>query len=753
MPTPDDFTGERFLPECTGEIWAEHWHRYLFAARHVAGRDVLDAACGEGYGAAWLARHAKSVTGLDVDAPTIAAARAKYLAPGLRFETGSVAAMPFADASFDCVVSFETLEHLAEQQAMLAELRRVLRPDGVLIISTPNKVEYSEKRDFHNEFHVRELYEDEFRALLGRNFGAQRWYGQRLVFNSALWPLPAATGDAMNAKWIAVEPSARTMPPPMYFVALPPPSESLLPSLAGATLLADPDEAMYREYTLTVARGRTLEQLVDERDRQLSMHDGRMQHLEALIAERESIVAERDRQLSALAARAATMEKLIAQRERLIIERDGQIEAANRLKAERERLIAERDGQLAAANARFEALIVARERLIVERDEQLAVANGRLATLERLLADRERIIVERDGQLAAVNARLATAEGLIAERERIIVERDGQLAALNARMAAAEVVIAERDGQLAELVRRIARHRSGVTALARRTNRSTHESKPCLAARSGQARRVAVVAGPALSQDQADVVPGGGCVPPGRTMSIDVIIPIYNAHDDLVRCIASVLRCTTGEYRLLLINDASPDDRIAPLLDRLEAQHPRIRVVTNPRNLGFIGTVNRGFGETVGDVVLLNSDTIVTRGWLSKMLTCAASDPRIATITPFSNNAEICSYPDMCGNHPWAIGDDPELPNRALEQASRRDYPDLPTAVGFCMYIRRAALDVVGRFDARYGLGYGEENDFCRRLVTAGFRNVLLDDTFVAHVGNRSFDAKKAALVEANSGS
>lgn len=234
-------------------------------------------------------------------------------------------------------------------------------------------------------------------------------------------------------------------------------------------------------------------------------------------------------------------------------------------------------------------------------------------------------------------------------------------------------------------------------------------------------------------------------------MSIDIIIPIYNAHDDLVRCIDSLLRCTTGEYRLLLIDDASVDDRIAPLLVRLGREQSRIRVVTNSGNLGFIGTVNRGFRETAGDVVLLNSDTIVTSGWLTKMLACAASDPKIATITPFSNNAEIGSYPEMCGNHPWTVGDDPELPNQALERASRREYPDLPTAVGFCMFIRRAALDVVGRFDERYGLGYGEENDFCRKLVTAGFRNVLLDDTFIAHVGSRSFDAKKAALVEANS--
>src|SRR5437762_12815111 len=90
MPAPVDFTGERFLPECTGEIWAEHWHRYVFAATFVAGKDVLDAACGEGYGSAWLARHARSVTGLDLDLPTVTNARAKYTAPNLKFEAGNV---------------------------------------------------------------------------------------------------------------------------------------------------------------------------------------------------------------------------------------------------------------------------------------------------------------------------------------------------------------------------------------------------------------------------------------------------------------------------------------------------------------------------------------------------------------------------------------------------------------------------------------------------------------------------------------
>ena len=172
-------------------------------------------------------------------------------------------------------------------------------------------------------------------------------------------------------------------------------------------------------------------------------------------------------------------------------------------------------------------------------------------------------------------------------------------------------------------------------------------------------------------------------------------------------------------------------------------------VLTNEQNRGFIGTVNRGFAETEGDVVLLNSDTIVTRGWLDKIRRCAASDPtasrrsRRSPTTPRSARIR-----QMCGNHDWVPGDDPEIYNDAIAIASRRDYPELPTGVGFCMYVRRATLNAIGHFDMQYGLGYGEENDFCRRLVAAGYRNVLLDDTFVAHVGNRSFDAKKAALVE-----
>ena len=158
-------------------------------------------------------------------------------------------------------------------------------------------------------------------------------------------------------------------------------------------------------------------------------------------------------------------------------------------------------------------------------------------------------------------------------------------------------------------------------------------------------------------------------------------------------------------------------------------------LLRNDENLGFTGTANRGMRLSRADVVLLNSDTIVTAGWLDALARCAASDPRIGTATPFSNNAEICSYPRFCEDNRWPDGADPEPVRAALARAAVPTYPDLPTGVGFCLYIRRALIDAIGIFDPAFGQGYGEENDFCLRAARAGFRNVLCDDAFVAASG------------------
>lgn len=234
---------------------------------------------------------------------------------------------------------------------------------------------------------------------------------------------------------------------------------------------------------------------------------------------------------------------------------------------------------------------------------------------------------------------------------------------------------------------------------------------------------------------------------------IDIVVPVYNAADDLERCLDSVLAHTDGDYRLIVIDDASPDPRVRACFARLDARRlPQVALRVNGSNLGFTQNANRGMrtARAGADVVLLNSDTVVTRGWLDALARCAASDPTIGTITPFSNNAEICSLPRFCENNRWPPGRDPETTVRALERSAVPTYPDLPTGVGFCLYIRRALIDAIGVFDPVFGLGYGEENDFCMRAAAAGFRNVLCEDAFVLHLGGSSFGARRGDLAERN---
>ncbi len=219
-----------------------------------------------------------------------------------------------------------------------------------------------------------------------------------------------------------------------------------------------------------------------------------------------------------------------------------------------------------------------------------------------------------------------------------------------------------------------------------------------------------------------------------------VIVPVFNALDALDACLASLDRSLPSGARVHVADDASTDPRIARLLDDWKRRTSlACEIVVRERNLGFVGNVNRAFAECGNDdVVLLNSDTVATTGWLQRIAACAASDPRIATITPWSNNAEICSFPALCEDNP--IPDDPDRVADACASAGMPEYPELPTGVGFCMYIRRAALRQAGDFDAvTFGRGYGEENDFCLRVAGIGWRNVLCDDAYVVHAGNASF--------------
>ncbi len=271
-----EFTGERFHPACTGSIAVEHYHRYLFALSFVQGKSVLDIASGEGYGTALLARSAAHVVGVDVSAEAVAHARNRYPADNITFLQADAAGLPLPDADLDVVVSFETLEHLHAQEAMLDELRRVLRPEGLLIISTPNKAVYGSGE---NRFHVRELDENEFLGLLTARFAHVRLLGQKAMYGSLL------EGDSGRIRLYGPDapeqPSdtSRFTEQAMYFIAL----ASNAPLAATDTSFlqypldkTDPVSVLKNEATILHKRLQATEEYTDILQQQINSKDNEL---------------------------------------------------------------------------------------------------------------------------------------------------------------------------------------------------------------------------------------------------------------------------------------------------------------------------------------------------------------------------------------------------------------------------------------------------------------------------------------------
>lgn len=339
-----EFTGERFLPELEGEIAYEHWHRYAFAQQLVSDKVVLDIACGEGYGTALLSQVAGMVVGGDIDQVALAGAIQQYgNAENLAFVRTSCDLLAFAPASFDVVISFETIEHIATQQEMLAEIKRVLKPNGIFCLSSPNKAQYSDARNYCNPFHVKELYRDELSDLIQKYFPATRWFYQKLLFHSAIWRtdgLPGAIqflegGDGPPTAKPGIDTEA------MYFIVLCAASQDILTIDLNTSFYADRGEAVYHAYDHSVREVIRLNGLLKVREELITQRDQLLQEYGAEIQSHLGLIAERDELLSLRTEQMVEREKLIIERDELLALRTQQME-------ERERLIAMQQQQLVA---------------------------------------------------------------------------------------------------------------------------------------------------------------------------------------------------------------------------------------------------------------------------------------------------------------------------------------------------------------------------------------------------------------------
>lgn len=230
---------------------------------------------------------------------------------------------------------------------------------------------------------------------------------------------------------------------------------------------------------------------------------------------------------------------------------------------------------------------------------------------------------------------------------------------------------------------------------------------------------------------------------------VDIIIPVYDGYEETLRAIYNAVKADNETtHEIVVISDCGPNHALNSELERL-AQQGLFTLLKNEINLGFVQTVNRGFSlHPNRDVLILNADAFVNGNYLDRIREHTLHG-RVATVTPLTSNGEICSYPHVCRDNSWKLEINDEELDKLAAIANRRKNVEIPTGVGFCMYITRDALNDVGFFDAEaFGKGYGEENDFCVRATRLGYTHLLAGDVYVRHAGGVSFSERKLQAIQ-----
>ena len=228
-----------------------------------------------------------------------------------------------------------------------------------------------------------------------------------------------------------------------------------------------------------------------------------------------------------------------------------------------------------------------------------------------------------------------------------------------------------------------------------------------------------------------------------------VVVPVFNAFDSLALCLENLVRFTPQNVSVILVDDGSDSPGLADVIDSASRYFHDFRTIRNERNLGFTKSVNIALRVAApGDVVLLNSDAIVTENWLERMRYVAYSHFNVATVTPISDNAGVFSVPVFGGAPVFDTVKNHRDYARGLTQAGSAEAIKVPTGNGFCMLITEEGLERIGELDAqKYPRGYGEENDFCMRALRANMLNLVTEKVFVYHLGSKSFGESKRELI------
>ena len=667
------FSGERYLSDLnSAQISYEHWHRYLYVSQFAKDKVVLDIACGEGYGANLIAQTAQRVVGVDISQEVIDFTKEHYSKDNLIFLQGSVDQIPIeGHEKFDVIVSFETIEHVNEelQQDFLKEVKRLLKSDGIFIVSTPNKLLYSDMSNYRNEYHIKEFYEQEFISFLSIYFENTNLLGQKIITGSNIWPLTCKDDKCyfdhhyLNKKDNKFVPEQHDEAA-IYFIAI---CSDQQINVNYNSILIDKSMSLINEKNdLINLKHNDLNQVVTQNNLVIQEKEGAISKLDQVIQEKQKALAHKDQVIQEKEA-ALAHNKLVMQEKEAAL-------AHNKL------VMQEKEAILAHNN------------LVIQEKEEILdniYRSGGWKLLVRYYRFRDLLFPDH------------TKRKLFAKLLINFMRNPGSFIK-DINLKNVKILFSYlRKENIDKVDIRIEKYLL------------KYENQPKMELLIYENKEI---------KDKL-------FFPEFDDILVSIVIPVYNQWDYTYSCLQAILENTREiNYEIIIADDLSSDETI-----NIASYLENINVVRNQTNLGFLRNCNNAAKNARGKYILfLNNDTNVQKDWLKYLVELIERDSTIGMVGsklvyPDGRLQEAGGiiWSDASG---WNYGrlDDPEKPE--YNYVKEVDYIS-----GACIMIKTDLWRKIGGFDERYVPAYYEDSDMAFEIRKLGFKVVFQPKSIVVH--------------------
>lgn len=691
------FTGERFVPGIDDtQLELEHYQRYYSVLPLVKDKVVLDAACGEGYGSSILASAAKSVVGIDINEDIVRQAQDKYgNRSNLSYMVESIAALSLEDESIDVIVSFETIEHVSEeiQQQFLNQIARGLKKDGLLIMSTPNKAVYSDLRNYHNEFHVKEFYKEEFLTFLHQKFENVVLYNQYFEVASVI-DLPTEKnaavsyirGDGVNSEG-------------KYYIALA--SNASLPEVGISHVYMN----KYQEYERCISRILNLQDEVEERNQHIAKLDKEIENDRVCM---EELKKEKTDVQNELANQEKAKNELYEKHLELTKNYQGLAEKQKGLERQYSKLHMEYQ-QVEQKNLRSKQ----------EYEQTIRNKEGHIEQLLEVEREYEREKKSRTYRLAMKFRKFgllifptdSKRRFLAGMCVKLIRQPRLMLHVINPRRIKNFFTVYKTEGMAG------VRHHYELVEQVENSRLNPFDANQFEVTQINFNAKKNITDYEKLQFIEYD------------NPDVSIVIPAYNQFEYTYNCLASILK-NSGDvhYEIIVANDCSTD-----LTTQLGDVATGIKIINNETNLRFLLNCNNAAKYAEGRyIVFLNNDTQVQENWLQPLVdilekdaTVGMTGSKLVYSDGWLQEAGGIFWKDASA---WNYGnrqnpDDPEF-----NYVKEADYIS-----GASIMIRASLWKEIGGFDERFVPAYYEDSDLAFEVRKHGYKVVYQPLSVVIH--------------------